>query len=146
MTRFTDIGPIPDPVIWQGACVMAFDRDHRALMQLRDDIPGIAAPGQWSLFGGAVEPGETLDQAARREFAEETGIDIATDRLAPLARFASQAKPGGVVHVYRLQRPIAPSELTLGEGAGFAFLTRPQVERFDLIANFRATLLRLEDF
>ncbi|MEZ5715340.1 MAG: NUDIX hydrolase [Paracoccaceae bacterium] len=146
MSGFADIGPIPDKVIWQGATVLARDAEGRVLMQLRDDHAGVAAPGQWCLFGGAVEPGESLDQAARREFHEETGIDIAGHRLDPLARFGSAALKGGVVHVFVLRRPVRADEVTLGEGAGFAFLTRAQVERFDLIANFRSALQGLEDF
>jgi hypothetical protein len=42
-------------------------RQNRWLMQLRDDIPGIVAPGCWGLFGGHLVPGETPEQALRRE-------------------------------------------------------------------------------
>jgi 8-oxo-dGTP diphosphatase len=46
-------------------------RDGRWLMQLRDEIPNIVAPGCWGLFGGHLDPGETPEQALRRELLEE---------------------------------------------------------------------------
>ena len=46
-------------------------RDGRWLMQLRDEIPDIVAPGCWGLFGGHLDPGETPEQALRRELLEE---------------------------------------------------------------------------
>ena len=46
-------------------------RDGRWLMQLRDEIPTIVAPGCWGLFGGHLDPGETPGQALRRELLEE---------------------------------------------------------------------------
>lgn len=143
---FRIIGPLPDRVVWTGVAVVARDGRGRALMQLRDGFAHVASPGKWSLFGGGVEPGEGLEAAARREFEEETGIAIAQDRLRPLVKVASQTLAGGVVHVFGLDRSILPEEITLGEGAGFGFLTRAQVEQFDLIENFRRILLEMDDF
>jgi len=40
-------------------------RDGRWLMQLRDEIPNIVAPGCWGLFGGHLDPDETPEQALR---------------------------------------------------------------------------------
>lgn len=53
---------------------LLLDQHGRYLTQIRDEIPGILHPGALGLFGGAVEPGETADQAMRRELAEEIGF------------------------------------------------------------------------
>ena len=53
---------------------LLLDEHGRYLTQIRDEIPGILHPGALGLFGGAVEPGETADQAMRRELAEEIGF------------------------------------------------------------------------
>ena len=37
--------------------------------------------GCWSLVGGSVEEGENLMQALKREFKEETGLDVEVGRL-----------------------------------------------------------------
>ena len=46
-------------------------REGRWLMQLRDDFPGIVAPGCWGLFGGHLDAGESPEEALRRELLEE---------------------------------------------------------------------------
>lgn len=45
-------------------------------LQLRDDLPTVASPGHWALFGGSVDRGETPEVAIRREIREELGLDI----------------------------------------------------------------------
>lgn len=56
-------------------CVGAIiiDRQRRVLLVERGRG---AAIGQWSVPGGRVEPGETLEQAVAREVAEETGLVV----------------------------------------------------------------------
>lgn len=44
------------------------------VLQLRDDKPDIAASGQWSLFGGKIDLGETPLKAMKRELFEELSI------------------------------------------------------------------------
>lgn len=51
-----------------GAVVVS---EGRLLMVRRGRNPGV---GRWSIPGGRVEPGETLEQAVVRELMEETGV------------------------------------------------------------------------
>lgn len=52
--------------------VVLLDSSGQALLQLRDEKPGLRAAGQWVFPGGHVEAGESLAAGARREFREET--------------------------------------------------------------------------
>ena len=58
------------PVVGVGAVVI---RDGKALIIKRAHEP---RKGEWSLPGGLLELGESLQDAARREIREETGLDI----------------------------------------------------------------------
>lgn len=53
-----------------GIILYAEDTGRYGLQQRSDDIND---PGQWAAWGGGREPGETLEQCARRELAEEGG-------------------------------------------------------------------------
>lgn len=59
--------------------------------------------GSWGIAKGIVEQGEDLQQAARREFREETGVTIgeATITLAPLRQ-----KSGKIVHAWAVEQDI----------------------------------------
>jgi ADP-ribose pyrophosphatase YjhB (NUDIX family) len=58
----------PRPLIAIGADVVVLRSEGDVLLQLRRD------GRHWSLPGGALEPGESLEDAARRELREETGL------------------------------------------------------------------------
>lgn len=60
-------------LVFAGGCI--FNDKGEVLLQRRGDF------GKWGFPGGAVELGETPEQAAIREVKEETGLDVEINRL-----------------------------------------------------------------
>lgn len=64
------------PIVTVGLIVR---RGDRALIVQRGKEP---AKGRWSIPGGAVDVGESLREAGRRELREECGIDVSVGDVA----------------------------------------------------------------
>jgi 8-oxo-dGTP diphosphatase len=66
----------PDtPIVGVGAVVL---EGNRVLLVRRGNEP---LKGEWSIPGGALELGETLEAGVRREVAEETGLEVETKEI-----------------------------------------------------------------
>ena len=58
------------PILMVGATVLIVDSQNRLLLVKRSDS------GYWGPPGGAAEPGEVVEEAAKREALEETGLQV----------------------------------------------------------------------
>jgi predicted NUDIX family NTP pyrophosphohydrolase len=88
--------------------------------------------GAWSIPKGEIDPGEDPAAAARREFREETGLDVSDPGL-PLGQ---RKQPGGkLVHIWAAEGDFDPArlqsntfELEWPKGSG-RMRTFPEVDR-----------------
>ncbi|HEX2184483.1 MAG TPA: NUDIX domain-containing protein [Chloroflexota bacterium] len=96
------------PLLVVAAGVLVFDAGGRVLLHRHRDT------GRWGIPGGALEPGETLEAAARRELREETGVQAGT----PQAHAALVPRLAEVAACYR----------GLGRLSSFRPLAREEVD------------------
>ncbi|MFK3981537.1 NUDIX hydrolase [Micromonospora sp. NPDC050397] len=116
------------------AGVLLVDGSGWLLMQLRDEFAP-THPNLWGIPGGQVEPGETPEQAARRELLEETGLRVD----GTLDLFSSDRNDHIHWHVYYASTSATQDQVVCGEGAAMVFLApheildRPMTPNVDLV-------------
>jgi predicted NUDIX family NTP pyrophosphohydrolase len=81
--------------------------------------------GAWSIPKGEIAPGEDPLAAARREFAEETGLAVSGD-FTPLAPITQ--KGGKIVHAWAIEADVDPAQV---KSNTFTFKGRefPEIDR-----------------
>jgi len=116
------------PLIMVGAAVLIIDPQDRLLLLRRTDN------GLWGLPGGAMEPGEHLEETARREAKEETGLVVGQLTLFGVFsgaelfyRYPNGAEVYNVTVVYLPGEVGGKLELNLDEHASYHFFDIPQL-------------------
>jgi 8-oxo-dGTP diphosphatase len=114
------------------ACVVVLRDDGAALMQHRDDKPGLSRAGMWVLPGGHHEPGETSEQCAVRELEEETSYRA--DKLRFLAALPDvndiTGRPYTLVVFW--VRYDGEQAVACREGQALRFLRRPEAAAYPI--------------
>jgi 8-oxo-dGTP pyrophosphatase MutT (NUDIX family) len=72
------------PLDRRAARVLLVDADGRVLLQHCCDLGDPHAGSWWNTTGGGLDDGESSPQAAARELAEETGLQVRPEALGPV--------------------------------------------------------------
>jgi len=84
------------PIVGVGAVILD---ENRVLLIKRGQAP---LKGEWSLPGGALEIGETLEEGIRREVREETGLIVEPVAIVEVLDRISRDAEGRVQYHYVL--------------------------------------------
>lgn len=88
----------PQPIVGIGIAVLRA-QSSAVLLVRRGKPPNL---GSWTLPGGAQELGETAEAAARRELAEETGLQVGPLQLAGAVDIIQPDPDGRVRYHYTI--------------------------------------------
>jgi 8-oxo-dGTP diphosphatase len=128
------------PIVGVGAIVIC---DGRILLEKRKGEPG---RGKWSIPGGLVELGESLELAVIREVREETGLDVEKPEHIDVVDNIIRDQNGEVKYHFVMVDyflKLKGGELQAASDAEeLRWVPFDEVERYDLTKTFRAFFQR----
>jgi len=119
-------------------------RGDSILLVKRRNEPG---RGLWSIPGGVLELGETLEAAAKREAKEETGVEIAVDSLLDVYNLIKNDEAGRIRYHYVLVNYLAhyvEGELELNdESSDIKWVKLDELNRYQATKTLRRLLKKV---
>ena len=118
--------PFPAPALTVDTIIL---RDDGAFVMIkRSNEP---FKGYWALPGGFVEIGETVEEAARREAREETGLEIEIQKLVGVYSDPSRDPRRHTVSICFLAKALCAELKSSEEGEAKWFKSLPEKIAFD---------------
>lgn len=128
------------PVVGVGALII---RNGEILLEKRKNDPG---KGKWSIPGGLVELGESLEQSVIREVLEETGLEVENPELIDVVSNIIKDENGEVKYHFVIVDyfvKLKSGKLNASSDAEeLRWVPLSEVEKYDLTKTFREFLQR----
>jgi ADP-ribose pyrophosphatase YjhB (NUDIX family) len=128
------------PVVGVGAVVV---RDGRALIIKRAHEP---RKGEWSLPGGLLELGESLEDAVRREIKEETSLDVTVGPIIETFDRVHRDDAGGIryhfVIVDYVCWSMAGEATAASDAEAVAWVRAEEIDAYQVNPHAKAVILR----
>ena len=128
------------PVVGVGAVVV---RDGRALIIKRAHEP---RKGEWSLPGGLLELGESLQDAARREIKEETSLDVEVGPMIETFDRVHRDDQGRIRYHFVIVDfvcwPNSGEAMPGSDAEGVAWVTPDEIDVYQVNAHAKAVILK----
>lgn len=124
------------PIVGIGAVVIS---NGKILLEKRKSEPG---KGKWTIPGGLVELGESIEQTVIREVKEETGLDIEKPKLIDVVNYIAKDKKGKIKYHfvmidYFVKLKSIKKVKALSDAEELRWVPFDEVEKRDLTKTFR---------
>jgi 8-oxo-dGTP pyrophosphatase MutT (NUDIX family) len=115
------------------AAGVVVDDDGRVFIQRRSPTRKLF-PDTWDIVGGHLEPGESVDEALRREVEEETGwrVSIVLGTIGELRYFGNDGlERVETDFLIRVDGDLSRPRLEVGKHTAYKWITRDEIAVLD---------------
>lgn len=110
------------------------NQNNEILLQ-KKDMGHPWTPGKWCFFGGKLEQGKNPKEALKEILKRKLGVEIEIGKFFKAHPYKTRYDKGiieGVDYIYICTFNGGLSDLKISEGAGFAFLSKSELEEHPL--------------
>jgi len=127
MKCFVNQGIISNDTMQKIAAIILENDSGEFLLALRDNKSWIPFPNHWDLIGGHVEEGETPEEAVKREYIEELGLELKEFEFYKEFECLNGDAFENIKFIYTGKINIPVEEITLLEGQYVRYFTKEEI-------------------